>query len=293
MNEKKTNNLLKAAIAILALCLLGLGLYTVRSYNESEAYLEELKEEKATLKVELQDLLSNYEKAVVANEYLEEDFSKAKQKIKRLLDSAEKMKATYVSLRKYKMQVNSLKREKQALFQTIDSLATANKSLKNMVSNTKTKLVQTEKRSDSLTKQNKKLREKVSEASVLKLVQLIANGVLEKNDHEIKVVDRARRADKIQVCFSLAENKLTSAGKKRLFVQIINPKNNLLGEKGTISFGEAVLNYSKILDVFYKNERLDICTFVKTEKEDLVEGRYIVNIFMGAELLSSARFELE
>lgn len=293
MNENKINNLLKVAIAILALCLLGLGIYTIQSYNESEAYLEELKQEKAELKTELQDLLLNYEEAIADNKHLEEDFFNAKQKIRRLLESAEKMKATYVSLRKYKMQVTSLKKEKQTLFGTIDSLAIANKSLQKVVSHTKSKLVQTEKRSDSLTEQNKKLRKKVSEASLLNVVQLAANGVIVRNNNETKIVDRTRRVDKIEVRFSLAKNKLTTPGKKQLFVQIINPKNNLLGKKSTISFGKAVLNYSKTLNIIYKNERLDISTLINAEKEDLIEGRYIVNVFMGAELLASSRFELE
>lgn len=289
MNEKKTNNFLKTAIAVLALSLLGLGFYTIQSYYGNKADVGVLKQEKIALKAELKSLLSNYEEAMTANTHFEKNLSEAKQKIRRLLDSIEKREATYVSMRKYKMRITSLKREKRALFQTIDSLEAANESLQHMVADTKTKLIKTEKRKDSLAIQNKKLVEKVAQLNV---VNLDAKGVIVRNSGRLKDMDNASRVDKIEVCFSLSKNVLTTPGEKRLFIQIINPKNNLLGEKLSLSFGEAVLNYSKNLDVVYKNKRIDICTLVKAADKDLLKGRYIVNIFIGDEQLASTQFKL-
>lgn len=293
MNEKKGNAFLKTAIGILAICLLALGFYTFQFYHESQSNQDILEQEQASLKMELKDLLSKYETAKTTNELLKKDFSEAKQEIKRLIDSIENTEVSYVYMRKYKMKLNSLKKEKEALFQTIDSLSSVNKSLKTQVESTKTKLVQTTKRTDSLVVQNEKLAAKVSEASRLKILQLTAEGVVFQNKGEHKPVSKAARAEKIQVCFTLAKNELTSPGKKRLYVQIINPKDNLLGEKSTISFGEAVLNYSKIVDATYENQALEVCALVDTEKSDLVKGRYIVNVFIGPELLSSKLMELE
>lgn len=293
MDEKKSKNLLKASIAVLALCLLALGLYTVQSYQESKAYMGVLEQEKIDLKNELQDLLSKYEQAEKNNELLQSDLLKAQEKIRRLLDSVKKKEATYVFMRKYKRQVTSLKKEKETLFRTIDSLATVNQSLHDMVINTKTQLVQSAKRTDSLAIQNEKLIAKVSEASELKVIQLDTKGVSIKSNNSTKAEDRANNVDKIEVCFTLAENKLAPAGEKRLFVQIINPKNDLLGEQATITFGEAVLNYSKIVEVLYQNERLEICALVPAKEANLIEGRYLVNIFLGSKLLSSGEFTLD
>ena len=45
-----------------------------------------------------------------------------------------------------------------------------------------------------------------------------------------KIIDtqRSRRADKIRICFELAPNKIAEKGNKLLYIQVINPKNNLL-----------------------------------------------------------------
>ncbi|HET8809695.1 MAG TPA: hypothetical protein VFM65_05460 [Flavobacteriaceae bacterium] len=292
MDEKKSNILLKTAIVILAVCLCGLGIYTVQFYNENRSHQHILEQEKADLKTELQNLLSKYEQVKTENNQLKADFAKAEQKIEGLLDSLEKRDATYVFMRKYKQRVNLLKKEKERLFLTIDSLSNQNERLKNQVDSTKIQLAQTQKRTDSLTLQNKKLAKKVSKASQLKIVQLSSKGVV-LGRNEPRPTNQANRIEKIQVCFTLAKNELALPGKKRLFVQIINPENNLLGEKSTISFGEAVLAYSKIVEVFYENKAITVCNLVSAQKEDLLEGRYLVNVFLGAELLASDYFELE
>ena len=54
-------------------------------------------------------------------------------------------------------------------------------------------------------------------------------GVIERSSGKQIPTERARRSDKIKVCFTVAKNKLTEAGDKELYVQVIDPKNNVLG----------------------------------------------------------------
>ncbi len=293
MDEKKGNLFLKTAIGVLAICLLALGFYTFQFYNESKSNQNILAQEKKDLKMELQTLLSKYEDASTTNKNLKKNFSAAQNKIKRLMDSIDNREATYVFMRKYKMEVNSLKKEKEILFRTIDSLSSLNTSLQNKIDSTVVRLVKTEQRTDSLTLQNEILAAQVSEASKLKIVKLTSEGVIVRNNGELETTPISGKAEKIQVCFTLAKNELTSAGIKHFFVQIIDPENNLLGDKMAISFGEAVLNYSKTIDVLYENKTEEACVLVGNENENLKKGRYIVNIFRGAELLSTEQFELE
>ncbi|HET8839802.1 MAG TPA: hypothetical protein VFM82_12505 [Flavobacteriaceae bacterium] len=292
MDEKKGNFYLKSAIGILAICLFALGFYTVQFYNESTSHQNILAQEKKDLKMELQTLLLKYEEAIKNNENLKQNFSSAQGKIKRLMDSIDKMEATYVFVRRYKMEVNSLKREKEAMFRTIDSLSNINISLQSKIDSAATKLAKTEKRTDSLALQNEKLAAQVSEASKLKIANINAAGVIIRNSGTLDRTEKAGKAEKIQVCFTLLKNDLAPAGRKELFVQIIDPKNNLLGDQKVISFGEAVLNYSKEIVVLYENKNLETCVLIGNEKENLLKGSYIVNIFRGAELLSSEVLKL-
>ena len=291
MDEKKGNYFLKTAIAILAICLLALGFYTVRFYKESKSHKSILTQEKKDLKAELQTLLSKYDAVQAENKGLKRDFSEAKTKIKRLMDSIDNMEATYVFMRKYKLQVNSLKKEKEILFKTIDSLSHLNITLKNKIDSTAVQLAENEKRRDSLTHQNEKLAAQVLEASKLKIVELEAEGVVVRQSGNIETTTNAGKAEQIQVCFTIPKNDLARPGTRQLFAQIIDPENNLLGDQKMISFGEAILNYSRNIELHYKNEAVDTCVLIGNG--NLKKGRYIVNVFMGAELLSSERFELE
>ena len=41
---------------------------------------------------------------------------------------------------------------------------------------------------------------------------------------------------KIRICFALAANEIAEKEDKLLYIQVINPKNNLLGEREVLNF---------------------------------------------------------
>jgi hypothetical protein len=43
--------------------------------------------------------------------------------------------------------------------------------------------------------------------------------------------DKARRADMLKVSFTIAENQFAKSGDKTYYVQVIDSKNNVLGDK--------------------------------------------------------------
>lgn len=286
MNREKSDHVLKVAIAILVICLLGLGFYTFQSTNTSRERASVLKHEKTELKAELQELLAKYNQTQVTNETGKAQLIIAKKRVQNLLDSLDKKEATYVLVRKYKMQVRYLRQEKKRLFFVVDSLEKANKELKTEIVETKTQLAKTNHKTDVLQK-------KVKQAAQLNVVQLKAWGVKVKNNGELRLRDRAWWVDQIKVCFTLPENPLADSGRKKYYVQIINPENNLLGDKGSVYFGEKVLTYSKIVEVSYIQKRLEICTLVSALEEDLVGGTYRVNIFQGQNQMAAFEFSLK
>lgn len=293
MNEKKADRTLKIAIAILVVCLLGLGFYTVQSSISRSDDLEILQEEKEVLKTELESLLANYEKIAKENATNASHLEVAQEKIKTLLDSLSQSKATYVLMRKYKAQVRFLKQEKVVLLYAIDSLQLVNTQLKDEIQDTKTQLAETSEKSSVLVKKNKQLAQKVKQAAQLKLVKLRVEAVKVRNNGKIKPVESARRTDKINLCFTLAENALATAGKKVFYLQIINPENNVIGQKGSIRFGEKKLVYSKKIAVMYANKRMTPCTLISAKEEDLPEGKYWVAVFLGSKQVGSSSFTLD
>jgi len=66
----------------------------------------------------------------------------------------------------------------------------------------------------------------------------------------------------------------------------------LLGEKTQINFDEGDLTYSAATKVYYENDELDVCILVDAAEEDLIEGRYVINVFDGARIISTASMVL-
>jgi hypothetical protein len=104
--------------------------------------------------------------------------------------------------------------------------------------------------------------------------------------------DKAGRADKLKVSFLIAENQIAKTGAREYYVQIIDSKSNILGEKKTIPTGDKTLTYSFVSTVKYENKTVQVNEEVSGK--DFAKGTYFVNVFdKNAELVSKTSFELK
>lgn len=95
---------------------------------------------------------------------------------------------------------------------------------------------------------------------------------------------KARLINNLEVCFSLAGNEQITPENKTLYVQIINPDNNVLANKGVVKNNEHSLVYSFKTNVEYYNQNTKVCVDVEADREDrddkpLQKGNYKINIF--------------
>ena len=81
---------------------------------------------------------------------------------------------------------------------------------------------------DSLLVQNTELATVVKDASALQTVGLVGMGVIERSSGKQIPTERARRSDKIKVCFTVAKNTIAEAGDKELYAQICHNIKSLL-----------------------------------------------------------------
>ena len=146
---------------------------------------------------------------------------------------------------------------------------------------------------DSLLVQNTTLAQVVEDASVLYATNLKVFGVIERRSGKMVPTERARRSDKLKICYTVAKNKLVQAGDQELYVQVIDPKNNTLGENSQIQFGDEILTYSLVSKFNYENKDLDICEYISPNGDDFESGRYVINVFNEKDLVSSAEFTLK
>jgi hypothetical protein len=73
-------------------------------------------------------------------------------------------------------------------------------------------------------------------------------------------------------------------------VQVIDSKNNVLGDKKTESFGDNSLTYSFKTTVQYENKTVNVSEDLPGK--DFAKGTYFINIFDNDELVSKTSFSL-
>jgi len=294
MTDRKNSIGLKVALGIALALFLGTGFYTSTLYQEKKENEVQLTKEKQLVMNDLSNMAKQYEIAIGENDISNEKLVEAKERIQGLMDSLQVSEANVGSLWKYKQKYLSLQKEMDVLLVENDRLKVENQLLATSLDSTKIRLEQRNMFTDSLLVQNTALAEVVETAAVLNTVGLKGYGVIERSSGKLIPTERARRVDKIRVCYTVAKNRLVQAGDQEFYVQVIGPGNNILGENSQVEFEDQSLNYSVISKFNYENNSLDVCEFVTARGDaDFVKGRYVVNVFNEKELISSEEFSLK
>lgn len=293
MSNESNNTKFKVLVGLLSAMLIALAVYTVSLYNDSKNTLTGLEQQKSDIETELQDLITNYDEVIQENELKDKDLLGARERIEILLDSVKGAEANVALIRRYKNEIGRLKSERKLLFKRADSLIKANQMLAVQMDSTTTILNETIRVVDSVGEENIAMAETLKKGSVVKAIDLKGDAVIVRKNGKIVDTKRSSRADKVRSCFTLAPNIIAEKGDRLLFIQVINPNNNLLGEKAVMEFEEGTLNYSATTKVFYEQDELDVCVLVDATEEDLIEGRYVINVFDGSQQVATTTMILK
>ncbi len=288
---ESTNRGLKVGLIIATVLLLGTAFYTFKLYNDSNEAYQQLTEEKALVLKDLNNMAEQYDVAINDNKVANEKLVEARERINGLIDSLKTSETNVRSLWRYKKKYMALQEEMDVLLAENDSLKVENKLLATSLDSTRVQLEENAMFTDSLLVQNTELAEIVEEAAVLSTVNLMGEGVIVRSSGKMIPTERARRSDKLRVCYTVPRNSLVGNGDKELFIQVLDPSDNVMGLNHQIEFEEQVLNYSLVSKFNYESANLDVCEFI--DGEDFERGRYIVNVFNKSNLVSTTEFELK
>jgi hypothetical protein len=293
MSTENNSNKFRIVIGLLSVILIALAVYTFTLYNDSKTTVASLESQKEDIEVELEGLIANYDEVIQDNELKDKDLLAARERIEVLLDSVKDAEANIDLIKRYKIEIGKLKNERIVLFKRADSLVAANQRLAMQRDSTNTVLTETIKVVDSVSTENVAMSETIKRGSVVNAVDLRGEAVIVRNSGKIVDTKRSSRADKVRACFTLAPNPIAEKGDRTLYVQVINPKNNLLGKKTVYETENGTINYSEATKVFYENEELDVCVMVNALEADLVEGKYIINVFDGEKQVATTTMVLK
>ena len=291
--QSNNNNRAKILIGLLVVLLVSLAGYTYTLIQQNKETVLFLEADKAQVQKELEALVVSYNEILQDNKLKDKDLIAARDRIIVLLDSVKDYKANLSIITRYKAQVKGLKNERTQLFKRADSLLVVTQRLAVEKDSTTAVLIKTIKVVDSVTTANTQLFNSLEKGALIGISNLDATAIIVRKGGKIKETKRATRADKIRVCYTIAPNTLAQAGDRVLYVQVINPDNNIIGDKSNITFGQDLLTYSKSESVFYENQALDVCAIVGTAGQDVLKGLYTINIFDAQRQIGSTTLMLK
>jgi myosin heavy subunit len=294
MENQNNNSKLKAIILVLSLLLLASLGYMFKMSSDAkqvETELSSVTVEKETALSELAQLKTTYDAAITENTSMSEELIAERDKVVKLMEEVKKSKGDAATLSKYKKQIGELQAKMNTLMKENEELKVQNQQLSAEIDSTKTILVEAKEYNQVLAGQNEELSKTVEKASKLSILNLKTGAYKVKSSGKEVETERARRADILKINFTIAENRVAKSGDKSYYIQIIDSKNNVLGEKKLIEFGEKSLTYSFISTVQYENSTVNVSE--NLPGEEFEKGTYFVNIFDKGELVGKTSFTLK
>ena len=95
----------------------------------------------------------------------------------------------------------------------------------------------------------------------------------------------------MKISFTIAENQIAKKGDRIYYIQVIDSKNNVLGEKKNEAFGSNYLSYSFTKTIQYENKTVIVQEDLPVK--NIFGGSYFVNVFdKDGNLVAKSNFSL-
>jgi hypothetical protein len=270
-----------------------LGVYSFANYETVKSHQTFLEQEKQLVESELSEMIMRYDVVGETNKALASQLNTVKSDLQATLDSLRLLKSDVSVILKYKQQLSKLKSKNEMLFNSFDSILEVKNNLERDNLLTHNQLNEQIKANTVLETENKSLENSVKKGALLTANSFKAKAFRTQLGKSI-VTNKAAQAQTIEVCFALAENALTEKGQKDIYIQILNPKNNVVADKGEMKFGTTSLIYSDKQVIDYNNKVVDVCVQIDGDTDDVpfTKGTYFVSIFHKDRKLGSTQIEL-
>ncbi len=221
------------------------------------------------------ELNDKYEAARIQVEKLQQELAKQKHKsaaeIAKLRSEIDTLRAL---LRHYVEEIDRLNKENEALRSENKEIKEKNNRLSSQVS--------------EATRKNEVLSERMTLAERLNVTGLSLTPLNKKGKKEKKVT----KAVQLMATFTIPQNNSTPVGEKIIYMRIISPSGQLLGQGGTFSFEGGNVEYTAKKSIEYAGEEIGGVTIYYDVNTPLIAGDYTVELFADNFRLVSRQFYL-
>lgn len=247
---------------------------------------QQLEDEYESLNIQYEDIKIN-----IKNDSLLDRLSAEQFKVQSLLDELKTVKDnSSQEINRLNKELFSLRKIMRTYIVQIDSLNTANQSLKKKKKRLQISMKLLEKNLQAVSQQKENLTKIVTQASKLDAVAVSMVGINSKG----KVQKKIKRMEILSINFTLSKNITTDPGMKTLYVRIMKPDGDVLvkSRNNLFQYENKEINYSEKRDVEYDGEEQNVTIYWNIE-EFLPAGMYKVDIFADGNRIGGTRVELK
>jgi hypothetical protein len=292
-NRSNTGLLLLVVLLLISnVVMLWMLMQRGKEVEQTQEQVQAISSEKDNVTHLLENMLASYDTLKTENDQLTTEMEAQKAQIGELLD---RVKRGNYDISKAKKEAETLRKIMKGYVATIDSLNQANQLLTAENLTIKQELGEEKAQKDALTTQKQELEGKISKGSVLHTTTINAGALFMRNNGKQVETDRANKAEMVKCCFTLGENRVTSAGDKTLYMRVISPDGTVLPATdgdNRFKFNGVEGEFSARREVNYQNQPVDVCIFW-TGTSELRTGQYIVEVYEAGALVSKANFNLK
>lgn len=300
-NKKKSNQpiWLYAILGLLAIALVFLLVRNSSLKTDKEALEAEKEMQRLDFQAEVDSLLKVHNElkesyGELSLELAEKDsiIQADAVEIKKLLDSQ-------WDYNRIKKKLANLQDISQHYVRQMDSLYTVNRELVAENERIREEFQAERRQNTNLTRQKEELTNKVNQAATMKISNYRAKAVRFKGSGKESDTDRASRAERIRIDFTVAANELIEPGTKLFYVRIADPKRAIIskgtGDEYSFKSNGETLQFTEKVRVNYDGTETAVrAYYVKPDAYELMPGTYFVDVYeQGGKLIGQTTVDLK
>jgi flagellar basal body-associated protein FliL len=296
--KKKGSRGLIVLVIVLLVIAVALIVWFFSMKSKYNAMVEEKEQQRIELQNDLNDLMARHDSIKTEYGTLADSLSIKDSIILANAKEIQQLLNYKWEYRKVNKKLKMLRDITQGYVHQLDSLFTVNRELKEENEKIRQQYAREQDRSRELSKEKEELIEKVTQATVLKAYGIKAGGIRLTGSGRERETDKAKKIERVKICFTLGENKLVEPGIKTVYIRIVRPDNVVVTQKiggdYTFEFQGQQLEYTSKKELDYQNKDTYTCIFwtKKSKSDPAMVGTYNVSIYADGFEIGKTNFTL-
>ncbi len=294
-NEVKSKNNIITVLALLLLASVGGNIF---QYFQNQKIIVEkeyitvqadsLSARKQELELEYKNAIADLEQYKGRSAELDSLLAEAYVKLEEQKKQIAKLIDTKQDYQVLQQRYAELRKTANSYLERIEQLEAENKKLKYENTELSVALKQTKET-------NKELKDKVDVASRLKLNSITTKSLNVKNSGKEKETDKAAKTERLSITIVVDENPLASTGNKTVYLRIISPDGNVMGDvsqgvrKFTTETGSEI-PYSRSVNINYDGQKLS--KNITWDQDVFNKGVYQIEVYIDGVLAGTDKITL-